>query len=207
MERLLTRRLQMGIAINSQSGNSLSRPDMANINDIVRKAPEPKAPEPVEFAKADIKAPERITVEIEKPQQIRVEPKVAQTQDVASYASTSQGDDLAITQAGMQSAKLGGAVQASEENGAVAKKETIEISNTTEAGIKLREQLQEIRDSKAKAIHDAVENLEAHDTSVNERQKYMIAANASVTLSNPDYLSEEVKNPVKVEETKEDEIV
>lgn len=187
----------MGIAINSQGANTLSRPDRANINDIARKAPEPKMPEPVKFAKADIKVPERIAVEIEKPQQIKVEPKTEQVQAVGSYASTAQGDDLTITQIGMQSAKLGGAVQASDTSGAVAKKETIEISNTTEAGMKLREQLQEIRNSKAKAIHDAVEDIRAHDNSVNERQKYMIAANASVTLSNPSYLSEEAKeNPI-----------
>ena len=197
----------MGISISSQDGSAISRPDMANINDIVKKAPEPKMPEPVEFAKADIKAPERIAVEIEKPQPIKVEPKQEAVQTVGSYASTAQGDDLTITQVGIKSAMMGGAVQTSEENGAVAKKETIEISNTTEAGMKLREQLQEIRDSKASAIHEAVKELQAHDNSVNERQKFMIAANASVTLSNPDYLSEEVKNPVKVEEPKEDEIV
>lgn len=193
--------------IGISSNDSFTRAELANINDIARKAPEPKGPEPVEFAKADIKPVEGPKVEIEKPEPIKVEVKEPEVMTAAAYAVSPQGDDLTVTELGMQSSQAGGKVQAVENDGIVAKKETIEISYSTEAGEKLKEQLREIRGNQAGVIHEAVNNLEAFDKSVNERQSYMIEANAKVTLSNPDYLSEEVKHPVKKEEDDPNKIV
>lgn len=191
----------MGISI--QDSSSLSRPDMANINDIAQKRPEVKMPEPVEFAKAEIKAPEKASVEIKKSEPVKVDIKEQEIAAAASYAKTAQGDDVTVTDTGMKSLQAGGTIQASEDNGIVAKKDTIEISYSTEAGDKLREQLHEIQKSKAEAIHEGLESLKAHDESVNERQSFMIESNASLTLSNPNYLSEEAKESPAIKEMKE----
>lgn len=193
----------MSISVNSQGSEMFSMKSVANINDLAGKTPEPKKPEAVEFAKMEVKAPETPKVEIKKPEPVKVEPKEVEVANVAAYAVSPQGDDLTVTSVGMQSAQVGGAIKAVEENGIVAQKDTIEISNTNEAAQKIKEQLSDIRASKANAIHETLQNLEEHDKEVNERQSFMIESNASLTLSNPDYLSEDIKTPEIMKEAAE----
>lgn len=94
-----------------------------------------------------IRAKERISEQVQEDSRIK-ESQKQQEQDanVAVNVQSAQGDNLKVTQEGMQSVQAGGTIRENSEDGVVARKDDISVTTNTDAAKILKEQIEKARE-------------------------------------------------------------
>lgn len=78
--------------------------------------------------------------------------------NVALNIQSAQGDNLKVTQDGMQSQQAGGTIKENSEDGVVAKKDDVRVTTNTDAARILREQIEK---AKEESIEDRITGKES----------------------------------------------